>query len=378
MPDLTPPQTTKTDRAQLLVDGKVYDGWLSFSIVRSMEAPSGTFNLTVSDRWPGQSEPWPITEGAECQLNLGDEPLIIGYIDNVQYSLSGEDRSLSVSGRDKAGDLVDCSYIDKPDQWREAKVSEIAADLGKPFGVKVTMAAKEDSTVANFKIEPGEKAYDALARLLKLKGLYAWPDGNGGVTIGATEFESLKITIDQTQCINISATRDATERFSDYLVKGQRPTNKAAKDPTQGKAASQVKDEAKDPDVKRYRPLMVVSEGAGAEAQERALWEAAVRAGKALQVEIVLQGYRPDKDSPVWALGKTFKITAKSIALEAELLITQVKFDLADNSGHTTTLSLTRPDAFLPEPVKEGQGQGGTSGGLPAGSGLPPGTVVYS
>jgi prophage tail gpP-like protein len=89
-------------------------------------------------------------------------------------------------------------------------------------------------------------------------------------------------------------------------------------------------------------------------------------------VEAVVQGYRPSSQLSIWPLGKTFSITAKGIGLEAELLITQVKFDLSEGSGHTTTLSLTRPDAYLPEPVKEGQAKGGAGGGLPAG------TIVYS
>ena len=123
MVDLTPPESKWKDQAQLLVGDKIYEGWLSFSIVRTMDAPSGSFNLTVSDRWPGQSEPWPLKEGDECQLNLAGEPLIRGYIDSVQFGLSGTDRSLSVSGRDKAADMVDCSYVEKPDQWTGAFVS---------------------------------------------------------------------------------------------------------------------------------------------------------------------------------------------------------------------------------------------------------------
>jgi prophage tail gpP-like protein len=375
--NITPPDEKKSDQAKLLVNDKVYDGWLSFTIVRSMDAPSGSFDLTVSDTWPGGGKPWPLVEGDECQLNIGDEPLMNGYIDSVKYDLSGTARSLSVTGRDKSCDLVDCSYIEKPDQWKKGKVSEIAAALGKPFGVTVTMEVP-DSEVTNFKIEPGETAYDAMARLLKLKGLYAWPDGSGGLRIGSSEFENLDFTVNQTSCISISSTRDATERFSDYLVKGQQPTLKSGKDPAAAAKATQTKDEAKDPDVKRYRPLMVVSEGAGAEATERALWEAAVRAGKALEVEVVVQGYRPKKGKPIWALGKIIKVDAPGIGLTGELLISGVKFDLTDSSGHTSTLTLARPDAYLPEPVKEGKGEGGAGGGLPAGDGLPKGTIVYS
>jgi prophage tail gpP-like protein len=360
-----------------LVNDKVYEGWLAFSIIRSMDAPSGSFDLAISDSWPGGGQPWPLKEGDECQLNLGSEPLLNGYIDSVKYELSGASRSLAVSGRDKACDLVDCSYIEKPDQWRKGKVSEIAMALAKPFGVTVTIAVP-DSEVSNFKIEPGETAYDALARLLKLKGLYAWPDGSGGLTIGSSEFKNLGIVLSEKSCISISATRDATERFSEYLVKGQQPSAKAGKDPATAKKASQTVDESKDPDVKRYRPLLVISEGAGAEATERALWEAAVRAGKALEVEVVVQGYRPQKGAPIWALGTLVGIEAPGIGLTGELLISGVKFDLQEGSGHTTTLTLARPDAYLPEPIQEGKDKGGAGGGLPPGNGLPEGTVIYS
>lgn len=74
--DLTPPGKQKQNQVKLLVGGRIYEGWLSFSIVKTLEAPSGSFNLVISDRWPGQLSPWPISPGDECQLNLGGEVMI--------------------------------------------------------------------------------------------------------------------------------------------------------------------------------------------------------------------------------------------------------------------------------------------------------------
>ncbi|UQZ89529.1 hypothetical protein C4J81_15335 [Deltaproteobacteria bacterium Smac51] len=128
-------QGQKNDQVSLMVGGKIYGGWLSFSVIRSMEAPSGSFSLTISDKWPGQRAPWAIEPGDECQLNLGGEVLVTGYIDESLYRLTANSREISVTGRDKTADLVDCSYIEKPDQWQEATVQDIAAALAAPFSI---------------------------------------------------------------------------------------------------------------------------------------------------------------------------------------------------------------------------------------------------
>lgn len=368
--DLTPQSVGNPDQVRLMVGGKVYGGWLSFSIVRSLEAPSGSFALKVSDRWPGQTAPWPIEPGDECQLNLGGDSLIVGYVDEVEYSLSGETRDQAVNGRDKTGDLVDSSYVGQPDQWINADIATIAAALAQPYGVTVQVKGGGGGAVKNFKVEPGETAFEAIARLCKLKGLLAWPDNRGNLIISPATGESLGVTLAETDCISLSVTHSLVDRHSEYMVKGQRPTIEAGKDAAQAKACSQVKESAQDPGVTRYRPLLIISEGAAAEARERALWEAATRAGRGLKAEITVPGYRAPAGG-LWEVGKLIGVKSPGICLADQLLISQVQYELGPQSGHTTTLTLARPDAYKPEPVKAPKGGGG------AGGGLPPGTVVY-
>lgn len=365
--DLSPKGQNNPNQAQLLVGGRIYEGWLSFSIARSIEAPSGTFTLNISDRWPGQKDPWPIEPGDECQVNLAGESQIKGYVDETDYSLTGASRDLTVTGRDKSGDLVDCSYAAKPDQWRDADEAAIIGDLAAPFGVPVNFEGG-GGKVKNFKVEPGETAYEAISRLCRLKGYLCWPDGRGGINIGPASSQSLGLTLKESDCISVTVRHSFTERFSDYLVKGQRPTVSDGKDAGKAKNSTQTKDAARDPAIKRYRPLLLISDGAGAEAEERALWEAAVRAGRGLEVEVTVPGFRQPGGS-AWPVNRLMGVNAPGISLADELLINQVKFDLNPQSGHTTALTLCRPDAFKPEPVKAPKnGKGGAGGGIPAGT----------
>lgn len=368
--DLTPPGNKNTNQVQLLVGGRVYEGWLSFSIVKTLEAPSGSFDLAISDRWPGQTAPWPIAPGDECQLNLGGEVMVTGYVDEVNYSLSGETRDLTVSGRDKTGDLVDCSFVEKTNQWRGSDAGSIASALAAPFGIPVKAEGGEGE-IKNFKVEPGETAFEAIARLCKLKGLLAWPDNTGGLNLGPAGAESLGLTIDETDCISMAVTYSFLDRYSDYEVKGQRPTVNDGRDAGKAKDDTQVKETAKDPAVNRYRPLLLISEGAGAEAAERALWEASARAGRDVTVTVTLPGYR-HKGGALWPLNKLVGVKSAGLALADELLISEIKFDCSPQGGHTTTLKLCRPDAFKADAVKDDKRKEGG-----AGAGFPPGTVVF-
>jgi len=378
--DLTPKGRANPNQVQLLVNGMIYEGWTSFNIVRSIEAPSGSFNLTVSDKWPGQTKPWPIEPGDECQVNLGGESLVTGYVDETTYSLTAESRDLTVVGRDKTGDLVDCSYVDKPDQWRGADSAAIAQALAAPFGISVNYEGTPEA-FKNFKVEPGETAHEAIIRLGKLKGCLAWPDGRGNLNIGPAGSRSLGLTIRETEFISCRVTHSLVDRFSDYQVKGQRPTVSDGKNELKAKEDTQTREDAQDPAVKRYRPLMLLSEGPGAEAKERALWEAAARAGRGLEVEVVVPGFT-HSGGGLWPINMLVGVSSPGICLADELLISQVQFDYGPQSGHTTTLTLCRPDAFKPEPVKEPKSAGGGKGDKKgqkggAGGGFPPGTIVF-
>ena len=91
---------------RLTVGGTEYLGWKNVRIERGVDAISGVFGLEVSDRWSRAAQPWAIKPGSECAIAVDGSVIMTGYVDVVRASFDATSRSLQVSGRDKAADMV--------------------------------------------------------------------------------------------------------------------------------------------------------------------------------------------------------------------------------------------------------------------------------
>ena len=95
------------------------------------------------------------------------------------------DAYLATSGRDKAGDLIDCSAINAPGQWNNQKLEKIASAIAAPFGISVSAEVNTGEAFKKFSIEQGETAYEAIHRLCKLRAVLCISDRQGGLLLTA-------------------------------------------------------------------------------------------------------------------------------------------------------------------------------------------------
>lgn len=333
----------------LQIGGIRYEGWTDVAVRLSMECLAGDFSLSVTTRGEPDDEPLPIIEGDACTVAIDGEVVITGYVDDVAPGYDGQQHSISVQGRDRAGDLVDCSVVEKPRSWAGVKLERIAQDIAKPFGITVRASVDTGKPFASFAIQEGETAYEAIERLTRMRGVLAVSDGKGDIDIVRTGSERVRESL--VQGINIKGAdgqRSMRDRHSHYLVKGQQ----AGTDEAYGEAAAQPTDAASDPGVTRYRPLLVLAEDQAdiASCKQRALWEAAVRSGRAFRADITYRGWR--HAGGLWRPNHLVNVISPFLGVAAELVIAEVNFTL-DNEGTLTTITVTRPDAFRPEPLKE-------------------------
>src|SRR5437016_1417287 len=119
----------------LKVNGSQYAGWTDVSVTRDIEAIANSFQLSVSDRWNGQTKPWPILEEDVCELLVGGRTLITGYVDSRGHKYDKASHSLSVTGRDKAGALVDNSAVLEQLEFSHIPILDFCQKLAAPFGV---------------------------------------------------------------------------------------------------------------------------------------------------------------------------------------------------------------------------------------------------
>lgn len=341
----------------LQVNGKEYAGWKSARVTRGIEAAAGKFELAISERWSGAGDLWPIQVEDECAVTVDGQLLLTGYVDTRAASIGPEEHSLTVSGRDKAGALVDCSAVLTGWELSAVPLLQLANQLGAQFGVAVSMQAGLTLTLPEGKltVDPGEKAWAALEKACRVAGVLVISDGRGGLVLArAGAGRATTALVQGENVLSASIQEDATERFYRYVVYGQKPGS----DDDFGLGAAQVQGEATDDGVRRTeRVLLVRPEGAvtTSQAKARAQWEAKVRAARAASVRVVVQGWT-QRGGEVWPVNALVRANLPMLGVDGDMLITEATYSL-DENGTTTQLSLKRPDAFTPEPVVKKSGE---------------------
>lgn len=339
----------------LEVNNRRYGGWQEVRVRRSIEQLSATFDLRVTERWSGQAEPWPIQRGDACSVRLDGELAVTGYVDDTIPRFGAKSHSVQVIGRDKTADLIDCSAIFKTGRWRDRTLLQIAVDLVKPYGISVRIAAGIDigARFKKFAIQESETVFEALDRLARMRGLLLISDGQGGLLISRAGRERIKTPLVQGRNILGGGGRlSLRDRYSDYIVKGCEPGS----DWSTPEQNAQPQGIAKDPAVKRYRPLIIIAESSGNRDRltDRAIWEAAVRMGRSARPVISVQGWR--HASGLWLPNRLTKVDCPYLKLGREMLIVACTY-IKGKSGTFTELELARPEAFellaMPEPQEE-------------------------
>jgi prophage tail gpP-like protein len=334
------------------VNGKQYAGWKRASITRGIEAIAGSFELEVSDRWIGQDQPWPIAEEDECEVAVGRDVLITGYVDRCRTSYSSDEYTLGIQGRDRTGDLVDCSADLGKWEFKNIPLLTLAKRVAEPFGIAVSLqlGVIPPAPPAKFSVDPGDTTFDVIDRACRLAGLLPVSDGRGGLVLTRSGSERVSTALIEGENILAAESEfDATNRFRTYRVLGQHKGT----DDFSGTAAASVKGSAADENVRRSaRVLLVRPEGnvTSEYARKRAEWEAIVRAARADAVTVTVQGWTQG-NGDLWPVNKVVIVRSPRIRVNGEMLISQVTYKVDDESGTTTELTLRRPDAFKPQPT---------------------------
>jgi prophage tail gpP-like protein len=355
------------ERLTLRIGGVDWEGWKTVTISRQMDAISSEFKLGLADRWQHGAEALPLAAGMPCEVLIGGEAVVDGHLDKAEFSVNQTSHEVSVSGRDRAADLVDCAAIHRPGLWRDLDALELARELAGPFGVEVRKdgGVEVGEKFGTFKLEEGETAFDALDRALRQRGLLAMPGGRGGILLARLAGERASTALVQGANVKESSSSfDMSERFSDYIVKGQR----AGTDNDYGESCAAVRGEARDEGVARYRPFMVRAEGqvTDGDAIRRARWEASTRAARSVTVSVSLAGWRQD-DGSLWKINTLVPCRLPYLRIEQDLLVSRLTFSLTMDGGTVSRLELKDPKAFEPEPPKKKDGGAGGGAGKKGG-----------
>lgn len=347
---------------KLLINGNEYTGWEDLSLSRSIEALAGAFSLKVSELVP-----LPIESGDKCELFLLDKKVLTGWVDSVTATADSGNHSIEISGRDLTGDLVDCAAKNESQEFTNIPFVKLIQAICAPFQIE-TLIIEPEGGFDPFKkfALMQETAWEAIERACRLRGVFAGttPDGvliiqEYGLGRAASGFKL------GDNLLSASATFDLKDRFSEIKVYGQQPGD----DDSDEKTAASVQGVARDPNIKRYRPLIVMAESQvnNKVAQLRAEWEVAVRAARGTVISCEVQGWE-QAPGRLWVINEIANFDAPALGVKNDLLIKEVEYK-SSNSGTTTAFTLTRADAYKKQPdldedkatgLKKGKGDDGT------------------
>jgi prophage tail gpP-like protein len=335
-------------KVALRVNGKEYDGWKSARVTRGIETVSGSFELEVSDRWKDQDQPWSIFEEDECTVLIDGVPVITGYVDRRSLSLGPEEHTLRVEGRDKTGDLVDCSAMLQQWEFKNINVLTLAKKVAEPYGINVSVQAGViPRPVKKLSIDPGDSSFEVIEKACRLAALLPVSDGAGGLLLTRAGLSRTSTALVQGENIlQASAEFDATGKHRTYAVLGQ---HQGSED-FFGPSTTELKGFAEDLTVRRAaRTLLIRPEGnvTAEQAKTRAQWEATVRRARGDTASITVQGWT-QASGTLWPVNALVSVRAPFLGIDGDALIVQATYSIGEG-GTTTTLSLKPPDSFKPE-----------------------------
>ncbi len=189
---------TPNNTVSLLIAGKTHSQWTDYDIDSDLLTPADDFQVTLGR--PVDAKPDAVQPGDTVEVRVGDDTVLSGRIDRVSTTTAKGQKTLTISGRDDAGILLDCSCPIFNAQDMDLK--QIIDTIVKPLGIsKIRIDAAQTARTNKVQIEPGSRAWDALAQYAEANGLWPWLEPDGTLVIGGPDYTTKPVAdlIDQNQ-----------------------------------------------------------------------------------------------------------------------------------------------------------------------------------
>lgn len=327
---------TQNDVA-LAIGGLSHSQWQSYDIDSDLLVAADAFHLTLA---PG-ARPLPkeVAEGAPVQLRIDGELVLSGFVDDITIATGKGRHSVSIGGRDGAGQLLDCSapvYA-----ARRLQLATIVAKFVRPLGITdIRIDAEKTEIRERVNVEPGDTAWDALAHAAEANGLWPWFEPNGQLVVGGPDYTTpivaklvQRLDGQGNNVEDVQSSRSQCGRYSEVTVLGQAPGTYIE----DGK--NEIRATAKDAGVTRYRPRIVVDHEASTPAIARSRARKLAADGRLQGRTIVarVKGHRTP-DGKLWKPGMRVDLDFELHGIQGVHFLMGRRFLRSKAEGTTTEL----------------------------------------
>ena len=301
--------------------GNAISGWQRVRIHRSCETVPNGFEVTyVSTETNGYDTL--VQEGAPCTITIEGDLVLTGYVDVVQADFDKAAHELTLAGRGRCADLVDCTSEWPTSIINGSSLSDIARKLCTPYGISVRPSGN-DIAIPQFGVTNIETPFAQIEEMCRYAQVLVYEDASGNLVLGDVGEDSGGPITWGVNVERARVKRSMAERYSDY---------DCYLNSTDGfgdiAAGFNVRGTDQDSGVLRHRLLgMVLEAPTGAPQQDfitrRLQWERARRAGRAYQAVVTVPGWR-DANGALWAPNTQVPISLPKHGVEATWIVGDV------------------------------------------------------
>ncbi len=368
------------DKVSIVIAGESFEGWLDVSLDSDLFTQADAFKLSAPI--PAKSVRAKILPFSTCDIYVGRDRQMAGFIDDVTPSGDRSSSRLSVVGRDLAAHLVDNES--KKFNARDMNIKTMIEKLVDPsWGIKVVLSNEDNRRLllgkkdkkkvsaatpeflkpiprASTKIDGGQKISQIIDTHCKRLGITWWMTAKGELFLGkpnykqsaAYSFRLAPLGSSEAKNNNVerySVQRSAADQYTEIVVNGVGiAKTKGLFD--SGSSAPKFTATAVDSELQRrgIKRKLIISDSditSKSEATKRAQTELQRRKLAGFSISLTVPGYR--QEDRLYAVDTLASVKIEEADVDGVFYVSQRRF-YEDRGKRRTDLKLIAKDVWLP------------------------------
>lgn len=359
----------KLNRIFLAVDGVRYDGFTDISVERSIEKMCGTFSFSSTVKESGKNlvdgnSPLrliqnPIKVQDEVSVFIDDTLVMTGRVEDLTVNYNPTGHTISVSGRDKTGDLIDSSVIQK--QYKErnfARLLRLVLDDNGYSGIKIQNNLPTPAILPSDEVvrtEPSDTIFSFLDKYAQRLQVLMLTDALGNIVLATEGDEGVGGALisqkngENNNIVSANFQVSSRDRFRFVEVFAQSGNSTFSKNSVSQKGSYE------DSQITTNRRKIIV---AGKATQKNMLdqlaeWNVTVRRARGQRYDCQVVGYYTGRDNGrLWEINKVVPVWDDKADLDGQYLIQGVKYTKS-LQGSFTEISVVELGSFTIDPEQK-------------------------
>lgn len=331
----------------LTVDGYALKGWQDVSVDRSQESAEISFTLGATNpSWSEEAKR--LRHGKEIEIRTspvgrrtrpgGGDLMLMGYIGGYGAKYGKRTKQVTVDGKSKASDAVDCHPVKhKTGRFENKTLLDIAKELDE-----VRCGFKTDQKLDKLpKVQrrPDDTIFQTIEREARRLGLMlsGQADGSINITRAGTKRHAGALILGESPVEEMDVKIKCDQKFSHYVARGQRSKGV-------GKDNLRQEETERDPSVTRNRPRLIIPEGdwTKKELKKRLRWERLRRASFGTTISVKVSTWR-DAAGELWEPGRLMAIVNEPEDIDGDYTLQTANFRQGGEEGTIAYLTFVDP-----------------------------------